>query len=102
MFRTIFPSGLREARRELNDFWFGERSDFTDEWVNFLTERAARFGTCHECDIGIDTLTLNVMGIADNGSLRNSIMEHQRTFYLCRSQSVVRYVNDIVTRPVTQ
>ena len=61
-----------------------------------LTERAARFGTCHECDIGIDTLTLNVMGIADNGSLRNSIMEHQRTFYFRRSQSVAGYVNDIV------
>ena len=44
----------------------------------------------------MDTLTLNVMGIADNGSLRNSIMEHQRTFYFRRSQSVAGYVNDIV------
>ena len=90
-------AGLRESRRELNDFWFGKRSDFTgDELGQILTERAARFGTRHECDIGIDPLTFNVMGIADNGSLRNSIMEHQRTFYFRRSQSVAGYVNDIV------
>jgi hypothetical protein len=76
------------------------RADFlADVGDQFLAQRLGRFDADFQGDIGVNTLTLDVVREADHGRFGDRRMQHQRRFDLGGAHAVTGHVDHIVHPP---
>ena len=62
-------------------------------------QRVGALYALHKCDIGIDSLSLDIMRIADNSGFSDLWMGDKRGFDLGGSHAVARHIQNIIHAP---